>query len=224
MHAMIIIILIFLGILTLLVGAVVAVIFMVGKNQRQFQKKSVEAEKIDNMLKDGKITQLESVELKKAVGFREFVPGLPIDDRHMRILSILEIINATLGLLISPFLIFFICCFFFIGRISNMNNASSGFSTWASLSGLLIGVLGLCLLAVIVLRFWAALRLKSGSQSARMLILIFSVFDLTSFPIGTALGLYAFWVLLFREGAEEYYKVLSVESTGDASNSMSGTP
>lgn len=78
---------------------------------------------------------------------------------------------------------------------------------------LILSIFGLC----IVLRLWAAFKLRKGSKAARITILIFSIIDLVSFPIGTAVGIYAFWVLLFREGAEEYYNALAESNYKTAS-------
>ncbi len=209
------IILVFIGVLMLLVCGIVAVVFTVGKNQKQLQKKSIEAEKIENMLKDGKITPAEAAELKKAVGLREFSSGMVIVDKHIKILSTLEIINA---LLISPCLLALFCLSLFFGSIS-LAQTSLENSMGIGIFGLLIGLFALCLLVAIVIRFWAAVKLKSGSKTAKIIILILSVIDLTSFPLGTALGIYAFYVLLFREGAEEYYKSLTLNGGKDASSS-----
>jgi len=51
----------------------------------------------------------------------------------------------------------------------------------------------------------AGVGLLQHREWARTLAIIMSVFLLFHFPIGTAVGIYAFWVLFSREG-QEYYK------------------
>ena len=51
----------------------------------------------------------------------------------------------------------------------------------------------------------AGVGLLQHREWARTLAIIMSVFLLFHFPLGTAVGIYAFWVLFSREG-QEYYK------------------
>jgi hypothetical protein len=56
----------------------------------------------------------------------------------------------------------------------------------------------------------AGVGLLQHREWARVLAIIMSVFLLIHFPLGTAVGVYAFWVLFSREG-QEYYKSHSVQ-------------
>jgi hypothetical protein len=57
----------------------------------------------------------------------------------------------------------------------------------------------------------AGVGLLQHREWARVLAIIMSVFLLIHFPLGTAVGVYAFWVLFSREG-QEYYKSHSVQN------------
>ena len=74
--------LISLGALVIVIGAILAILFLLARNKKQLQRKSMEAEKIENMLKNGKITQEEAAELKKAIGFKAFLPGMKTEDKR----------------------------------------------------------------------------------------------------------------------------------------------
>ena len=193
--------LISLGALVIVIGAILAILFLLARNKKQLQRKSMEAEKIENMLKNGKITQEEAAELKKAIGFKAFLPGMKTEDKHIKILSLLEIIIFALGLLMSVIVFLFLFSLDYIQKTA----PDFGIENIIPASIIILSILGL----FIVLRLWAAFKIRKGSKAARITILIFSIVDLLSFPIGTAVGIYAFWVLLFRKGAEEYYNALA---------------
>jgi hypothetical protein len=77
-----------------------------------------------------------------------------------------------------------------------------GFVSW------IVGVIGLCLAAVAAGVIAAGIGLLQYRDWARTLAIIMAVLLLFHFPIGTAVAIYAFWVLFSREG-EEYYKARS---------------
>ena len=237
-------------VLTFMVCAIAAIIYLVGKNQRQFKKRSVEAEKIEKMLSSGKITVEEATELKKAVGIGAPAMEMKMEDKHIKILSILEAIYAGLQIFVfgGIFFVAFMIAGLSIpllsrttvidgnvqqsGYSNEMNNGQDESKTTleknqqeklvekakASMemkmvekrqNNMAVGmilILLLLFLAFCLLRLIAALKLKKGSRAAKVIILVLSVLDMASFPLGTALGVYAFWVLLFRDGAEEYYE------------------
>jgi hypothetical protein len=69
-------------------------------------------------------------------------------------------------------------------------------------------VVGLGLAALAAGVAAAGVGLLQYREWARTLTIIMAVFLLFHFPIGTAVSIYAFWVLFSREG-EEYYKTRS---------------
>jgi hypothetical protein len=84
--------------------------------------------------------------------------------------------------------------------------------------GWIVTVIGLFLAAVAAGVAAAGVGLLQYRDWARTLAIIMAVLLLFHFPIGTAVAVYAFWVLFSKEG-QEYYKV---RSTGTMTGS--GTP
>jgi hypothetical protein len=60
----------------------------------------------------------------------------------------------------------------------------------------------------------AGIGLLRHREWARVLTLIMSAFMLIGFPFGTAIGIYAFWVLLSNEGSAHYRNYPSPEGRG----------
>jgi hypothetical protein len=77
------------------------------------------------------------------------------------------------------------------------------------------GVLGIGALCLAGLSIAAGVGLMQYQSWARAFAIIVAVLSLFHFPIGTVIGIYAFWVLLSQEG-QQYYKSRS-ESTMTAS-------
>jgi hypothetical protein len=78
----------------------------------------------------------------------------------------------------------------------------SGFVGWIA------SVIGLCLAAVAAGVAAAGVGLLQYRDWARTLAIVMAVLLLFHFPIGTAVAIYAFWVLFSKEG-QEYYKARS---------------
>jgi len=74
--------------------------------------------------------------------------------------------------------------------------------------GWITGVIGLCFAALAAGVAAAGVGLLQYRDWARTLAIIMAVFLLFHFPIGTAVAIYAFWVLFSREG-QEYYRARS---------------
>lgn len=73
-----------------------------------------------------------------------------------------------------------------------------------ALSGVMTGVLGVLLLGTVgagILGILGGLDLRRRRLRGRTLVMILAVFSLFSFPVGTAFGVYALWVLT-RPGIE----------------------
>ena len=73
----------------------------------------------------------------------------------------------------------------------------------------IISVVGLAAAALSAGVVAAGVGLLQYRDWARVLTIIMAVFMLFHFPIGTAIAIYAFWVLFSREG-QEYYRSRSV--------------
>lgn len=78
-------------------------------------------------------------------------------------------------------------------------------STWFLFAGWITALAGLTTIALAAGVTAAGAGLVQYRNWARVLAAIVSVFMLFKFPIGTAIAIYAFWVLFSHEGGE-YYK------------------
>jgi hypothetical protein len=110
-------------------------------------------------------------------------------ERHYRIVAILHIVYACLGMLLGLFAAAILL----------------GLSVLPGLAGhsvhefMILRVLGISAIAVTVLTtfpaFIGGIGLLKRQPWARILLLIVAVFDLASFPLGTAIGIYTLWAL-----------------------------
>jgi hypothetical protein len=74
----------------------------------------------------------------------------------------------------------------------------------ASVTAFTLGSLAVLALIWGVLHLWLGVALRRYRPWARLLALGFAVINLVLFPFGTALGIYALWVLLTDEGRRIY--------------------
>ena len=73
-----------------------------------------------------------------------------------------------------------------------------------SIAGLAVIGLGLVTLAIAVGTFMAGYALLQYKPWARVAVIVFGILAMLHFPFGTALGIYAVWVLLSEPGREFY--------------------
>ncbi|HEX2836294.1 MAG TPA: hypothetical protein VHW00_25040 [Thermoanaerobaculia bacterium] len=117
-------------------------------------------------------------------------------DQHIKILSVLFIILGVLGILVAV-------GFFFLGAgtaatILSQDQSSEGQvgAAWAggcmTFIAALVGVLSI----PSIIAGWGLGKRKSWS---RILTIILAVFSLPSFPVGTAIGVYALVIMLNDE-------------------------
>ena len=117
---------------------------------------------------------------------------------HIRLLAVLEIVYGAAGLLAG------LGALAFFGGIA----ALVGFTDPSDGKFIAIPVLGaIGTVAFLVLTVFSLPVLLAGiglwreREWGRILSLILCAFNLLSFPVGTALGVYGLWVLLSAEGA-----------------------
>ena len=67
------------------------------------------------------------------------------------------------------------------------------------------------LISVSIGSILAGIGLLNHRDWARILALIIAAFMLAGFPFGTAIGVYAFWVLLSSDGSRSYKRTVSAE-------------
>jgi hypothetical protein len=110
-------------------------------------------------------------------------------ERHYRIVAIVHIVYACLG---------FLCGLVGATLLLGLS-ALPGLSGHSMSESVILRVLGILALAVTVLTtfpaFVGGVGLLKRQPWARILLLVVAVFDLVSFPIGTAIGVYTLWAL-----------------------------
>jgi hypothetical protein len=111
-------------------------------------------------------------------------------DKHVDVISILWIVSGSLGILLA---IFFFWLLWGITFIPNIGYEASYIlrliATWVSI-----------FLAVFsVPEVVGGIGLLKRKEWGRILVLVVSFFNLVNFPLGTALGVYSFIILLKEE-------------------------
>jgi hypothetical protein len=116
--------------------------------------------------------------------------------KHIELLGILHIVYSIFGLLIGIGLLFILSGIGLIsgdptalGVLTLIGSILGGFFIVLSIPGIIAGV------GLLKLRPWA-----------RILAIIMACLDVLNIPIGTALGVYTFWVLINDEVVQEFSK------------------
>jgi hypothetical protein len=113
---------------------------------------------------------------------------------HVKILGLLMIVSELIPVLCAPLTLGFLVM---IGAISDDPDAAAVLAT--------IGSFAFCVTVVFALPgLVAGIGLLRRQEWARYLALVVAFFNMIWFPIGTLIGLYAFWVLL-QESAPAYF-------------------
>lgn len=111
-------------------------------------------------------------------------------DKHVQLIGILWIVYGIMGLLFA-FFVFLVL--FGVSFIPDMGNIAPG------ILRLIAWIASLFFLALAVPQIIAGMGLVKRKEWGRILTLIVSFFHLISFPLGTALGVYSFVILLKPE-------------------------
>jgi hypothetical protein len=111
-------------------------------------------------------------------------------DIHTRIAAILHIVTAVLGLFVLLVLGAFVGAF---GALGPGFGVDHQIAEWVGGLGILfLGLFALLPLGELV----GAVMLLRGSDTGRIITIVFSVLSLLNIPIGTAIGAYSLWALL----------------------------
>ncbi|HEV7922465.1 MAG TPA: hypothetical protein VGR02_16905 [Thermoanaerobaculia bacterium] len=123
---------------------------------------------------------------------------------HVDILGILYIILGILGVAVG------VCLFVVIfgaGAISGERDAA-----------LVTGAVGTFVAAIVIVlsapSIIVGIGLRRRREWARVFALILAALHLLSFPLGTAVGIYAFWVLLNPEAARLFASQTEIPGPG----------
>jgi hypothetical protein len=116
--------------------------------------------------------------------------------QHVKILAILHIIYGAIGVFIG------LIALLVLGGIASFVGATDHSADSALAVPILSGIGGLVfviLLCISLPGIIAGFGLMQYKPWARILTIVLSAFELFSIPLGTALGIYGFWVLLKPE-------------------------
>jgi hypothetical protein len=116
--------------------------------------------------------------------------------QHIQILGWLLIVGHALSLAIGVFVFMLLIS---IGAVSGDQTAWAVLSVVGTSVGLLLALLALPGIA-------AGYGLLKGRPWGRVLAIVVAVLGLINFPVGTAIGIYALWVLL-QPAATNYFLV-----------------
>ncbi len=122
-------------------------------------------------------------------------------NEHARILGIIFLIFGGLGILAVIAILFFLIG---MGGIAAFN-VSGGESIPIIIVFVIFAAFALFSLVFILPQIIAGLSLFKGNGKSKIWVLISAVINVLNFPIGTAIGVYAFWFAFSEEG-KRYFK------------------
>jgi hypothetical protein len=112
---------------------------------------------------------------------------------HLRLLTVLQRVWGALGLLLSA------STFMLAAGAVAIGVTTGGAEVAAGMTALVFGVCAVALLAAGAANFWAGRAMQRRQPNGRLAALTLGVLNLFVLPFGTALAIYAFWVLLHNE-------------------------
>lgn len=118
-------------------------------------------------------------------------------DGHVKVLGILYIIFNSLVVVAG--VCFLLAAVF--GGVMGVGLAASDEEAAAGFAGMgaVMGMLGCGVMVLGLPGFLGGIGIMRYSSFWRVVMIVLSVLNLLSFPLGTALGIYGLWVLLHRE-------------------------
>jgi predicted lysophospholipase L1 biosynthesis ABC-type transport system permease subunit len=112
---------------------------------------------------------------------------------HLHLLGILQVVWGAIGLLLGVSMLLLAVAAFAIGITSATDRMAAGVTAGA------FAVFAVALLAGGGANAWAGRELRRNQPRGRLAVLWLGALNLFVLPFGTALGIYAFWVLLHNE-------------------------
>ena len=112
---------------------------------------------------------------------------------HLRLLGVLQLTWGAIGLLLGSALLLLAIGALAIGLMETGDRVTAG------VTALTFGVFAAALLLGGAANAWAGRALRRQEPAGRSAVLWLSVPNLFVLPFGTALGIYALWVLLHNE-------------------------
>ena len=112
---------------------------------------------------------------------------------HLRLLGILQLTWGAIGLLLGTATLLLALGALAIGLMDTGDRVAAG------VTALTFAIFAAALIAGGAANAWAGRALRRGEPAGRTAVLWLSVPNLFVLPFGTALGVYALWVLLHNE-------------------------
>lgn len=112
---------------------------------------------------------------------------------HLHLLSILQRVWGAIGLLLGVSILMLAASAVAIGWTSRGDEVAAAVTAGAFI------VFAIALLAAGGANAWAGRALARHEPSGRLVVLVLAGLNLFVLPFGTALAIYAFWVLLHNE-------------------------
>lgn len=112
---------------------------------------------------------------------------------HLRLLSILQLVWGAMGLLLGVSMLLLA-----LGAVA-IGVSASGDRFAAAVTATAFAVFAAVLVVGGVVNAWAGAALRRRDPNGRTVVLVVSVINLFVLPFGTALAIYAYWVLLHND-------------------------
>lgn len=120
---------------------------------------------------------------------------------HLRLLGILQLTWGAIGLLLGGATLLLAVGALAIGLMDTGERVAAG------VTALTFGIFAAALIIGGAANAWAGRALRRGQAAGRSAVLWLSVPNLFVLPFGTALGVYALWVLLHNESRARFHGV-----------------
>ena len=117
---------------------------------------------------------------------------------HLRLLGILQLTWGAIGLLLGAATLLLAIGALAIGLMDTGDRVAAG------VTAMTFGIFAAALLAGGAANAWAGRALRREEPAGRSAVLWLSVPNLFVLPFGTALGVYALWVLLHNESRQVF--------------------
>lgn len=119
---------------------------------------------------------------------------------HLRLLGVLQLVWGAIGLLLGVSTLLLAIGAVAIGLSSDHDRVAAGVTAGGFV------VFAIAFVAGGGANAWAGRALRRLQPQGRMAVLWLAVVNLFVLPFGTALGIYAFWVLMHNETRAEFVK------------------
>ena len=116
-------------------------------------------------------------------------------ERHVRLLDIFATLWGGLALLVGVSMLLLAA-----GALAELADPLGDVGLAASLTGAVFGLIGVVALLWGGAHVWGAAMLRRRQPLGRVFMLALALANLLVLPFGTALGIYALWVLLTNDG------------------------